>query len=95
MEDSTVTGKNLHLDGKIITINEGEVKGYLDAVVKETVEETLNGLLDAEADELCRASKYERSKREAEHTLGSLYKDAACGSRRIETEDAAAAQHSV
>lgn len=62
MEDNTVTGKNLHLDGKIITPNEGEVKGYLDAVVKETVEETLNGLLDAEADELCRASKYERSK---------------------------------
>lgn len=62
MEDSTFTGKNLHRDGKIITINEGEVKGYLNAVVKETVEETLNGLLDAEADELCRASKYERSK---------------------------------
>lgn len=61
MEDSTVTGKNLRLDGKIITINEGEIKGYLNTVVKDVVEETLNGMLDAEADELCKASKYERS----------------------------------
>lgn len=56
MEDSTVTGKNLRLDGKIITINEGEIKGYLNTVVKDVVEETLNGMLDAEADELCKAS---------------------------------------
>lgn len=30
-------------------------------MVKGSIEETLNGLLDAEADELCQASKYERS----------------------------------
>ena len=30
-------------------------------VVRSTVEETLNALLDAEADELCRARKYEHS----------------------------------
>jgi hypothetical protein len=30
-------------------------------MVRGTVEETLNGLLDAEADEMCRAQRYERS----------------------------------
>ncbi len=32
-----------------------------DEVVRSSVEETLNGLLDAEADEICRAQRYERS----------------------------------
>ena len=45
----------------IININESGIRSYLDTVVKGTVESTLNGLLDAEADELCKASKYERS----------------------------------
>lgn len=48
-------------EGKLLKINEDEVKSYLDKVVKGSIEETLNGLLDAEADELCQASKYERS----------------------------------
>ena len=45
----------------IITINESEVKNHLSEVVRETVEETLNKLLDAEADELCKAQRYKRS----------------------------------
>src|SRR5437773_6161730 len=34
---------------------------HLDRVVRSTVEETLNALLDAEADRLCNAQRYERS----------------------------------
>ncbi|KEJ92020.1 hypothetical protein EH55_06455 [Synergistes jonesii] len=60
MKDNTTAGKNPSAGGKIITINEGKVKGYLNTVVKDVVEETLNGMLDAKADELCKASKYER-----------------------------------
>ena len=56
MKDNTTAGKNPSAGGKIITINKGEVKGYLNTVVKDVVEETLNGMLDAEADELCKAS---------------------------------------
>ena len=52
----SLAGKNPSAGGKIIAINEGEVKGYLNTVVKDVVEETLNGMLDAEADELCKAS---------------------------------------
>lgn len=47
--------------GKIIRIDEALVKQELGEVVRGTVEETLNKLLDAEADELCRAGRYERT----------------------------------
>jgi len=41
--------------GKIIQINEGMMKVQVGEVARETVEETLNKLLDAKADELCKA----------------------------------------
>jgi transposase-like protein len=46
---------------KVIRIDEREIRGHLDKMVLGTVEETLNALLDAEADELCQAQRYERS----------------------------------
>jgi transposase-like protein len=45
----------------VIRIDEERVRGHVDQVVRATVEETLNRLLDAEADELCGAQRYERS----------------------------------
>src|SRR5262245_22584079 len=45
----------------VITIDDERIKSHLDRVVRGTVEETLNALLDAEADRLCNASRYERS----------------------------------
>ncbi|MDB6103187.1 MAG: family transposase [Gammaproteobacteria bacterium] len=42
-------------------VNEGKLRGHVDEVVRSSVEETLNGLLDAEADEICGAQRYERS----------------------------------
>lgn len=42
-------------------VNEGKLRGHVDEVVRSRVEETLNGLLDAEADEICGAQRYERS----------------------------------
>lgn len=50
----------------IIEINEEKVKDHLGEYVRETVEETLNSMLEAEADELCKAQKYERN----EHRKG-------------------------
>ena len=44
-----------------LQIDEGKLRGHVDEVVRSSVEETLNGLLDAEADEICRAQRYERS----------------------------------
>lgn len=45
----------------VIRIDETQVRSHVDQVVRATVEETLNRLLDAEADELCGAKRYERS----------------------------------
>ena len=40
---------------------ETRLKEHVDEVVRSSVEETLNGLLDAEADRICRAQCYARS----------------------------------
>jgi len=47
--------------GNVIKIDDERIKGHLDRVVRGTVEDTLNALLDAEADRLCHAQRYERS----------------------------------
>ena len=46
---------------KIIQLNESAIKDHLGDMVRSTVEETLNQMLDAEADRLCNAEKYQRS----------------------------------
>jgi putative transposase len=43
---------------RIIQIDEGLVQSQVTQMVKETVEETLNAMLDAEADRLIQAEKY-------------------------------------
>ncbi len=45
----------------VITIDDERIKSHLDRGVRGSVEETLNALLDAEADRLCNAQRYERS----------------------------------
>lgn len=45
----------------IIHLNEPELKNQLGQLVRETVEDTLNKLLDAEADKITNACRYERS----------------------------------
>ena len=47
--------------GNVISIDDERIKSHLDRVVRGTVEETLNALLEAEADRLCNAQSYERS----------------------------------
>jgi hypothetical protein len=47
--------------GQIIRIEQEQLTKHLDKVVRGTVEETLNALLDAEADRLCQASRYAMS----------------------------------
>lgn len=61
-----------HIDpqGRIIQIDEALVKRELGEVVRDTVEETLNRMLDAEADELCHATRYERSEKRKDTRAG-------------------------
>lgn len=46
---------------KVIHIDEGRIHDHLGELVRGSVEETLNALLDAEADAMCGAQRYERS----------------------------------
>ena len=46
---------------KIVQLNEEIIKSELKELVRSSVEETLNGLLEAEAEQLTNAAKYERS----------------------------------
>jgi len=57
--------------GKIIQIDEAGVKDHIGEIVKGTVQETLNAMLDAEADVLCNAQRYERSPERKDTRAGS------------------------
>ena len=46
---------------KVIQIDETQIHSHLDSMVRETVEETLNKMLNEEADRLCHAQRYEHT----------------------------------
>jgi transposase-like protein len=55
---------------KIVQIDEAQIHTHLDRVVRGTVEETINNLLDAEAEQLCNAGRYERSDKRQGYRAG-------------------------
>ena len=57
--------------GEVIRINEGRIKDHLGEMVRGTVEDALNAMLDAEADRLCGAARYERSEGRQDTRAGS------------------------
>ena len=61
MSETKVSEKAAEGQAGIIKINEEKIHGHLDEMVRSTVEETLNGMLEAEAEELVGAGRYERS----------------------------------
>ena len=54
-----------------ITVDTEKVRGHLDEVVRSTVEQTLNQLLDEEADRVAGAGRYERSPDRQDTRAGS------------------------
>ena len=54
----------------VIAVDEEELRTHVSEVVRQSVEETLNGLLDAEADTLCQARRYERNAERASTRAG-------------------------
>jgi hypothetical protein len=57
--------------GQVIQIDEGRIRDHLGTMVRGTVEETSNAMLDAEADRLCGAVRYERSEQRPDTRAGS------------------------
>jgi hypothetical protein len=72
----------------VIRIDDERIKGHLDRVVRGTVEETLNAFLDAEADRLCNAERYERTEARRDTRAGHY-------ERQLETKPAAAAHKTL
>lgn len=60
MQNSESAQSDKHLSN-VIKINESQIADHLGQMVRSTVEETLNAMLDAEADQLCGVRRYERS----------------------------------
>ena len=54
-----------------IKIDEKEIRSHLDGLVRQSVEDTLNALLNAEADAICQASRYQRSPDRQDTRAGS------------------------
>jgi transposase-like protein len=65
-EDSKGTGL-----GNVIRIDDERVREHLGHIVRGTVEETLNAMLEAEADRLCNAGRYERTAARRDQRAGS------------------------
>ncbi|MEQ8694031.1 MAG: IS256 family transposase [Gammaproteobacteria bacterium] len=64
-EDNTKTLTN------VVRIDDSRIEDHLKQIVRGSVEETLNSLLDAEADRLCNAGRYERSEARRDTRAGS------------------------
>ena len=56
---------------KVIQINEKELQQHLSSLVTSTVQEVSNKVLDAEADEMVWAARYERSADRQDYRSGS------------------------
>src|SRR4051812_4582587 len=57
--------------GQVIQIDEARIRDHLGELVRGTVEETLNAMLDPEADQLCGAGRYERRQARQDTRAGS------------------------
>ena len=55
----------------VIEIDEARIRDHLGELVRGSVEETLNALLDAEADRLCNAGRYERTEARRDTRAGT------------------------
>jgi putative transposase len=73
MESVTNFSDQGSFSGDVVRIDEGKLRGHVDQVVRASVEETLNGLLEAEADQLCNAKRYERTPDRVDTRAGTAH----------------------
>jgi transposase-like protein len=69
MQNSTSTTEEKNLSN-VIKIDQAQVQAHLGEMVRSTVEETLNAMLDAEADHLCNAQRYEHTEGRTDQRAG-------------------------
>jgi putative transposase len=67
-KESAEEAKSLN---RVIKIDEARIHSHLDEMVRDTVEDTLYKLLDAEADRLCNAQRYEHTESREDTRAGA------------------------
>ena len=67
-----------------IKINEKEIGDHLNQLVRQSVEDTLNSLLDAEADAICNAGRYQRSPDRLDTRAGSYKRKLLTSTGKVE-----------
>lgn len=70
VQSETSAESDRNLKG-VIKIDQAQIQSHLGEMVRQSVEETLNDLLDAEADRLCNAGRYERTEARTDQRAGS------------------------
>lgn len=74
------------MSDKIVQLNEKVIKTELKELVRQSVEEVLNGLLDEEADRLTNARKYERTEGRRDTRAGHYTRKLLTGAGEAELE---------
>src|SRR5437667_2653249 len=70
-EEATMDENSTKDLGQVVRIDDERVRDYLRNVVRGSVEETLNAMLEAEAEQLCNAGRYERTEARRDTRAGS------------------------
>ena len=68
--NGTIAAEESASSREIVKIDFGNLKKDLGGFVRGTVEEAINGLLEAEAEQICNAKRYERSGERSAHRNG-------------------------
>jgi len=68
----------------IIKVDEQQIKDHLGELVRESVEETLNAMMEAEAEQLCGARRYERTAERKDTRAGHYDRKLDTGAGRVE-----------
>lgn len=69
---------------EIVSFDDEAIKGYVGKLVAKTVEETLNALLDEEADQLVNAGRYERTDKRQAYRGGHYRRRLVTGAGEVE-----------
>ena len=69
---------------EIVSFDDEAIKGYVGKLVAKTVEETLNALLDEEADQLVNAGRYERTDKRQAYRGGHYRRRLVTGTGEVE-----------
>lgn len=69
--------------GKIVEIDEGAIRSHLGEMVRSTVEETLNAMLDAEAEQQLQAGRYQRTEARKGYRSGSYERKLVTGAGEV------------